>query len=318
MDGHVKPVTARVFVPALVRGDELITASGAIRHPVQAAQAIEASPGGLSAGLFWGNPFTDVAALGSNAFAVIDGDADRASRAAMNIAELFWRDHARMRVPLMGMAEAAQIAKSVTSGTTILVDAADATSSGASGDSNAIVRALLDADYRGSVLAPIADPGAVRAALAAGVGARIRTQVGGALDSARFRPLDIEAQVRVLSDGHLHSESFGEAWDAGLCAVLCAGSVTWVVTTRPISLYDRTLFYACGQNPRHFSAVIVKSPQCQPHMFRDWAARYVDVDAPGSTSANLRSLGHTRCIRPIFPLDEAVPFVPTVQLFMRN
>lgn len=316
VDGAARPVTARVFVPALVRGDELITSSGAIRHPVQAAQAVEASPGGLSAGLFWGNPFTDVAALGSSGFAVIDGDAERAGREALKIAELFWRDHERMRVPLTSLSDAAQIAKAGQGGTTILVDAADATSSGASGDSNAIVRALLDIGFTGSVLAPVVDPAAVRAAFAAGIGGKVRTTIGGALDPRRFTPLPIDARVRVLSDGLLRSESFGEIWDAGDSAVLQAGNVTWVVSTRPVSLYDRTLFWACGQDPRHFDVVVVKSPQCQPHMFRNWSARYVDVDTPGATSANLLSLGHTRCARPMWPLDAAV-FDPVVQVFRR-
>jgi hypothetical protein len=53
-------------------------------------------------------------------------------------------------------------------------------------------------------------------------------------------------------------------------------------------------------------------------MFKDWAARYIDVDAPGATSANLRSLGHTRCPRPMFPLDEGVTYTPRVQLFRRG
>ncbi len=317
MDGAARPVTARVFVPALVRGNELITSSGAIRHPVQAAQAVEASPGGLSAGLFWGNPFTDVAALGTNSFAVIDGDAERAKREALHIAGLFWRDHERMRVPLASLADAAEIAKSAQHGTTILVDAADATSSGASGDSNAIVRALLDAGFTGSVLAPVVDPAAVRAAFAAGVGAQVHAHVGGALDPRRFTPLSIDARVRLLCDGLLQSESFGERWNAGDSAVLQAGNVAWVVTTRPVSLYDRTLFWACGQDPRRFDVVVVKSPHCQPHMFRDWSARYIDVDAPGATSANLLSLGHARCARPIWPLDDGIRFEPVVQVFRR-
>ena len=37
-----------------------------------------------------------------------------------------------------------------------MVDAADATSSGASGDSNVILRALIEADYQGRALIPIA------------------------------------------------------------------------------------------------------------------------------------------------------------------
>jgi len=81
MSGHVKPVTVKVQVPALVRGDELITETGLIRHVIQAAQAIENSEGGLSAGMFWGNPFTDVPDLRSNSLVTVDGDPERAARA---------------------------------------------------------------------------------------------------------------------------------------------------------------------------------------------------------------------------------------------
>ena len=72
--GEVRPVTAKVTVPALVRGDELITETGSIRHAVNAAKAIEQSPDGLSAAMMWGNPFTDVPALASNSFVVTDND----------------------------------------------------------------------------------------------------------------------------------------------------------------------------------------------------------------------------------------------------
>ena len=316
VDRQAHPVTAKVFIPALVRGDELITATGLIGHAVRAAQAIEASPAGLSAGLFWGNPFTDVAALGTNSMVTTNDDRVLARHEALRIADLFWQHHEKMRVPLTSMAEAARIAKNTT-GTTILVDAADATSSGASGDSNAILRELVKQGYNGSALIPIVDPAAVRDAFAAGVGAIIKTRVGGAVDPSRFIPLEIEARVRMLSDGAITSESYGEQWFAGDTAVLQTGALTLIVTSRAVSLYDRSLFYAHGQDPSRFGAVIVKSPQCQPHMFRAWSARYIDVDAPGATSANLRSLGHTRCARPMFPLDPDVSFTPSVKLFNR-
>jgi hypothetical protein len=44
----------------------------------------------------------------------------------------------------------------------------------------------------------------------------------------------------------------------------------------------------------------------------------VNVDAPGSSSANLPTLGHTRAERPLFPLDENVIFEPQVKLFHRS
>ena len=165
---------------------------------------------------------------------------------------------------------------------------------------------------------PLVDPGAAQAALAAGVGSTIQTAVGGALDPARHAPLPITATVRLLSDGRFRSESSGDTWSAGPTAVLEGPGFTLVVTSRAVSLYDRSLFLAHGQDPTHFDAVVVKSPHCQERFFKSWAARLVNVDAPGATSANLRSLGHTRCMRPMFPLDPAVGFHPQARLFSRS
>lgn len=318
MSGEVKPVTAKVAVPALVRGDELITASGSIRHAVNAAKQVEQSPGGLSAAMMWGNPFTDVPELASWALVVTDNDPALAEREALRIAELFWEHHEKMRVPLKSLAEMVSIVKAHTSGTLGLVDAADATSSGASGDSNAILRQLIASGCSASVLLPIVDEPAVKMAFAAGIGSTITTKIGGTLDPQRFTPLQITAKVRLLADGRFRSESFGEEWYAGPTVVLEAGNFTLVVSSRAVNLYDRSFFYAHGQNPARFDAVVIKSPHCQPHMYADWCAQMVHVDAPGSSSANLPYLGHTRCARPMFPLDADVSFQPQAQLFQRH
>jgi microcystin degradation protein MlrC len=317
LDGGARPVTARVAIPALVRGDELITATGLFGRMIRAAQAIEASPGGLSAGMFIGNPFTDVPELCSNAIVVTDDDPARAEREALAIAADFWAVRERLQQPLVPLEEAARRAAAARGGTVVLVDAADATSSGAPGDSAAVVRALLAAGFGGRVLAPLVDAPAVGAALAAGPGGRVELAVGGSLDP-RHEPLRINGRVRLLSDGSFRNESDGGAWHGGPTAVIEAGAATLVVTSRPVSLYDRSLFLAHGQDPAQFDAVVVKSPHCQPRFYADWAAELINVDAPGATSANLRSLGHTRCARPIFPLDAGVTFEPRARLFRRG
>lgn len=315
MAGEVKPVTALVKIPALVRGDELITATGLFGGMIRHAQSVEASVGGLSAGMFIGNPFTDVTDLRSNSFAVTDGDVEGASREALKMANDFWAVRQRLQAPLHSMAEAIQTANKAK-GTVILKDAADATSSGASGDSATIVAELLKAGYQGRILAPVVDEAAVQAAIAAGVGNEVTTTVGGALDG-RFERVPITARVHMISEGQFISESNNSIWQSGLTAVLVAGNVTWVVTSRSVSLYDRSLFYAHGQNPQHFDVVIVKSPHCQHHMFDAWAGSVLNVDVAGSTSANLPTLGHVRCQRPIFPLDAGVEFKPEVKIFRR-
>lgn len=313
---EVRPVTAKVEIPALVRGDELITASGVFGQFIRQAQAVEQSAGGLSAGMFIGNPFTDVPDLRCYSVVCTDHDPARAEQQAISLAEGFWRERQRMQARLTPLAESVRQAAELC-GTVALVDAADATSSGASGDSNSILRELVASSYPGTALLPIVDPGAVEAAFAQGVGATIKTTLGGTLDVRRFSPLPIMATVKMLSDGRFRSESFGQEWYSGRTAVLQMGQYTIVATSRPVHLFDRSLFYAHGQDPSDFDLVVVKSPHCQKHMYEDWCTRLIHVDAPGSTSANLPTLGHVRCRRPIFPLDAEVEFTPQAKLFSR-
>jgi microcystin degradation protein MlrC len=313
LEGGSRPVTARVRVPALVRGDELITETGFYGSIIRMAQAAERRPDVLAAGMMIGNPFTDVPELCCQAVVTTDGDAALAEREALALAAAFWPERARMQGRLIALPEAIAAAKA-TQGPVIFTDAADAPSSGATGDSNAILTALIAAGYRGRVLLPITDPPAVQRAREIGVGARGRIRLGGALDP-RFAPVEIEADVDMLSRGRYVFESWGSIDDAGPCAVLQAGTITIVATSRPVNLFDRSLFLAHGQDPQRFDLVVVKSPHCQPRFFDAWAARNFNIDAPGSTGANLRSLGHRVVARPIYPLDEGVSFTPAVEIY---
>jgi microcystin degradation protein MlrC len=209
LDGGIRPVHVRVPVPALVRGQECITATGIYGGWVRQAIEFENSPGGLSGGFFIGNPFTDVPDLCSNVYLLADGDESAACALGARLAQEFWDARAIMQQPLLTLAESVDIAKSAT-GRVVLVDAADATSSGASGDSNAILAELIRQRNTRTVLAPIVDAPAVQVCFAAGIGAEVTVSVGGSLDPRRFTPIPLTGRVRVLSDGHMDSESHGE------------------------------------------------------------------------------------------------------------
>ena len=315
LDG-AKPTKARIKLPMLVRGDELITATGIFGEAIRSCQAIEASPGGLAASVLIGNPFTDVPELCSQAIVVTDNDPEAAQRAALEIAEDFWPKRATMQAPLVSIEEAIAGAKKLT-GTAIFADAADATSSGASGDSNALLAALVDANYTGKALLPLVDAPAVQRAKEIGLGQSATFSLGGTCDP-RFKPIALEATVTLLATGPYFFESWGNEQDAGDTAVLQAENFTIIVTTLPVYLFDRSLFLAHGRDPKNFDLVVVKSPHCQDHFFVEWAEENFNIDAPGSTSANLKSLGHTICQRPMYPLDEDAAFEPVAQVFSRD
>lgn len=315
--GEIRPVTAKVEIPALVRGDELITKTGLFGRLIDQAKGIENGAQGLSAGYFIGNPFTDVPDLRTYSIVTTDGNPELAASAAIGLAKDFWPGRQRMQAQLQSVESSIRLAME-SSGTVAMIDAADATSSGASGDSNVILRALFEMGYRGRSLIPIVDASAVEDAFAAGVGQVVKTRLGGTVDRQRFQSVPIVAEVALLSDGRFRSESYRQEWYSGRTAVLRSGNATIVVTSRPVHLFDRSLFLAHGQNPKDFDLVVVKSPHCQHHMYAEWCSRLIHVDAAGSTSANLPSLGHRICRRPVYPLEREIDFSPQAKMFSRS
>lgn len=309
----VRPVAARVRMPLLVRGDECITETGIYGRYIARARAIAAEPGMLAATLMIGNPFTDVPELCCQSVTVADGDLDRAGEAALRLAEGFFEHGPKMQADLVSLDEAVDLCWAST-GRVVLKDAADAPSSGASGDSVTILFALVASGYEGTMLAPVVDAPVVRRAFETGVGGRATFRIGGQCDP-RFEPLEIEAEVAMLSDGRYRMETWGTTEDSGPTAKLRAGPVTVIATSRPVQLFDRSLFFGHGEDPRSYAVNIVKSPHTQPRYYDDWADTVVSVDVPGSTSARVETLGHTIAARPLFPLDRDIIFTPEVELF---
>jgi microcystin degradation protein MlrC len=316
LNEDLRPVIVRAVIPALVRGDELVTKSGCYGDLLRESERIERDGTALAAAIMIGNPFTDVPELCSQVLVATDGDEVTAKREAERLAGEFWPLRYRMQGKLISLERA--IAQALTMmGPVVFTDAADATSSGATGDSTIILQALQSAGYGRRVLAQVIDPPAAAAAHRAGVGATIETTLGGALDPGRFKPMPVKAYVRSLSDGRARYETMKSPLDAGPTAVLTFDNMTVVVMSRTVGLFDRALYFANGLDPRDFDLIIIKTPHAERHMYDDWVEKNFNIDVPGATSANLPTLGHTLCVRPIFPLDEGVQFTPQANTVTR-
>ena len=196
--------------------------------------------------------------------------------------------------------------------------AADATSSGATEDSNTIIATLKNANYGGRVLAQIVDPAAAAAAHEAGVGATVTVTLGGAIDPGMYTAMTVQAVVALLSDGRAQLETMGMALEAGPAAVLQFENFTIVALSHSVSLFDRAMYYANGCNPRGFDLVVMKSPHAEFHMYDAWIEKNFNIDASEAMSANLPSLGHTISARPTYPSDPATKFVPKATIFQRD
>ena len=310
----LRPAIARVVIPALVRGDELITKSGCYGELIREARRLELEGCAMSAGIMIGNPFTDVPELCTQVIVATAGDETLAKNEALRLAREFWPRRHRMQGKLVALDRCIAQASSI-GGPVIFTDAADATSSGATGDSNLILKGLREAGYSKRVLAQIVDPGAAAAAHQAGVGATISVGLGGALDKGRFSAMQVTAKVRLLSDGQARLETMKTVLNAGPTAVLQFDNFTVVVLSLTLSLFDRAMYYANGLDPRDFDLIVVKSPHTENHMYDAWVDANFNVDVPGATSANLKSLGHRICKRPMYPLDDDVLFEPVATIY---
>ncbi len=302
LDGGVKPEVVTVKLPLLVRGDELITATGKYGEAIRMCQEIEASETGLSAGVNIGNAFTDVPELRTNVLVVRDNDRNQAQEDAEKIASFMWEHRELFRAELISVEQSIGVAQS-NPGLTVFSDAADATASGASGDSNAILKALVASEFNGRCLVPIVDQPAVEQAVAAGEGARIQVALGGTLDPARFQPLELEVEVLRLYNGHFAYEN-GLPGFGGRIAVVRQHNIDVLIVERSLFFVGQQVFASHGCDPAEYRIVVVKSPNGFRPYYDSIASAICAVDVVGSTSANLPSLPYKKVARPIFPLDD--------------
>ena len=107
--------------------------------------------------------------------------------------------------------------------------------------------------------------------------------------------MPVTATVESLSRGRGRLETMGSRFDAGPTAVLSFDNFTVVVISRTVGLIDRALYYANGLDPRSFDLIVVKCPHTEYQMYDAWVEKNFNIDAPGATSADLNSLGHTIC-----------------------
>ena len=304
IDG-AKPVMASVYTPTMVRGDELKTSTGVHGTFIRHLERLEDRADVLAAGIMLGHPPTDCPEQGSRILVIADENRDLAEEEALRIGRDFWNMRERMQCVFYRVEDAIEIA-SIATGPVIFSDAADATSSGAPGTSNTILKGFLASDFEGTVLFPIRDEPAIETAMAAGVGQHITFSLGGTKDP-RFTPIEVSGTVEVL----------GRRNEIPI-AVVKSGNITIFMAAAGGILCDRWMYSDFGQDPRSFDIIIQKLPHTPFEWYDEWAERNLTIDSPGAASPNIPTLGHQFVPRPIYPLDLDMTYTPYVETYYRN
>jgi microcystin degradation protein MlrC len=302
-----RPAVALRRLPMVLPAENGRTTEGPYAEVMNAAIEQAQRPGVLEISVFSVQPWLDVADVGCSVLVTTDGDNALANALADELALMFWERRRRFAVELAPAAETIRAALASERGPWVLADSADAPSSGAPGDSTAVLALLLAAEPTHVCLHNIVDAPAVRAMAQSGIGSEVRLTIGAGSGTPLYGPLEVAGRVRLLADGAFVNRGAGfqnVTFERGLTGVLQLGQVALVVMERPVIQWDPELYRSLGLEPRHAQLVVVKSPAAFRAAYEPLAAEVRVLDAPGVCTPNLRSLPWRRARRPLYPLDE--------------
>lgn len=302
-----QPVSALRRLPMIVPAENGRTTDGP--YAVVMDRAIERAklPGVLDISVCSVQPWLDVYDAACTTLVVTDGDQALADRLADELAGMFWERRQEFAVQLEPAGELIARALASDKQPWVLADSADAPSSGAPGDSTAVLKLLMEAKPERPCLLNLVDPQAVSAMAAAGPGAELTLTFGAYYGSTLYQPVEVSGRVRLVSNGMFVNKGLGfqgVAFDRGQTVVFDIGQIALVVMERPVIQWDPELYRSLGLEPAEAQIVVVKSPAAFRAAYGPFAAAIEILNVPGVCSPNLPALPFTKVRRPIYPLDQ--------------
>lgn len=262
----------------------------------------------LNAGFYYG----DVLDAGPSVIVVGDGrEADNEAVAQRLIREA-WQTREFVSITHLPVDAAVTKALEIPQGPgpVILADYTDGPMGGAYGDGTEILAALLHADPPGTIVGPIYDPEAVRAAQAAGVGAILTLSIGGRHDpDYGGGPVTSEVMVRCLSDGRYRRKgpyATGTIGEMGQSALVEAGNVSILLVSLLCQPEDREQYRIVGIEPETTKLLAMKGINHFRADFEPIAREIIFVDSGGLVSVDFTRFPFRHVRRPIWPLDSGV------------
>ncbi|MEZ5854391.1 MAG: M81 family metallopeptidase [Hyphomicrobiaceae bacterium] len=247
-----------------------------------------------------GFPHADFADCGPSVMAYADTQAAADAAAATLAAEIAGRE-AEFLPEFYSASEAVQRALALTQGATkpvVISDTQDNPGGGGPGDTTGVLRALLAAAAKGSVIGAMIDPETAQAAHDAGEGTIARFSIGGKRLPGD-EPVITDARVlRARSDGWtgVGAMKAGMPVDLGLTALLEVQpqGVLVAVASRTAQTIDSSIFRHLGLVPEALPIIVVKSSVHFRADFGPMAHAIVVAKAPGPVAIDHTELEYRK------------------------
>ncbi|WP_411722394.1 M81 family metallopeptidase [Mycetocola sp.] len=304
-----RPFKAWLPVPVLLPGEKTSTRIEPARTLYAELPRVERRDGVTDAALWVGYAWADEPRC--QAAVVVTGDAPDVIRdEAERLGRLYWDARADFAfvapaVPLDEAIESA-LASVAASGERpyLISDSGDNPTAGGAGDVSWTLGQLLRrpefADGEIDVVhASVFDSAAVATAVAAGVGASVRLDVGGRVDDGPSGPVSLVGEVLTITHGDP---------DAGSQVVVKSGGVHAIITERRKPFHHVSDFTDLGIDPRSVDILIVKIGYLEPELYElatgsAAGERWRLALTPGGVDQDLVRLGHSRLVPGVYPFE---------------
>ncbi len=247
------------------------------------------------------------------------GDRAAARSLALALAQTVWQQRDRFVSRLTPVDEAVRAALDAGApggAPLILADVADNPGAGGGGNTVLLLQSLLAAGAQGVLLGVFTDAALAQEANALGVGANFIARFNrDQRDDLFAQPCQYPARVLALSDGRFVGRRGmvkGSQHEMGPSALLDLGGVRVAVISKRQQLLDPAQLDVLGVDLASVRTLVVKSRGHFRAAFDEFAPRerILEVDGPGLTTPNLKTLPWTRMPRPVFPIDDDANWSP--------
>ncbi len=236
-----------------------------------------------------------------------DANSELADSLCRELANEVWRRREEYMPELVSIEEGVAKANAETRGLVVLSDAADATTSGAPGDSVWLLEELARYEWPRPVLVTLVSPEVVAECEQLGVGQAWQGKLGGVRDWRFGKSIAWEATVERLFDaqfvlnGHLGKNL---SINMGRCVVLRRDEIRVIVTTLSGPHFAPELFQTAGFDPFAASVVVAKSPCGFRAVYAARSAAIYSVRAPGCAPSDFWTYEFRNIPRPTWPWDD--------------
>jgi microcystin degradation protein MlrC len=308
--GEVRPSMAASFPPLVINIERQSTAEPHLKRLFDLADEQRTTPKVLSNSLILGFPYADVAEMGAATIVITDDDPELAKQLAHELSQQLWDDREQMIGVLTDVEQALELCAAEPDLRTCLLDMGDNVGGGSAADGTVIAAALCRRNLGPSFVC-LVDRAAVEACKSAGVGASLELSLGGHTDALHGDPLRVRVQVDSLHDGIFHETLPRHGgitqFDQGDTVLVHTEEhpLTIMLTSRRMVPFSLNQLISCGVQPEQFRVLVAKGVHAPLAAYRDVCDRFIRVNTPGITCADLNQLLFHHRRRPLFPFESA-------------